>query len=341
MVIGEKPMEVKKLTVAVLTAATVLSGCAYTPTPLEEYHPLSYQLDMQAAHHWNVLAEKVAATIYANLPKKPQIPTLDTVFQAALPFGTVPAPDLAINAEPIPSSLSNAELPPPVELAQVEPVQLESVPAVAEPVPVQPVSTEPRVIELNFNNPNVGTANTEMKTVQSVQIAAAPPIVSLPPATINQYPATPIAPPPILSATPLSALSIGNEDVAPLPPALYINPPRGGQETPFMMAFHDLLRSHLVQKGIVVSTRPDSVNTFCSDITTCKPMLLDYDLQIVHHKDRRGRRYYGQPATEVVIHTNITDGDLVVFSRSDIYYINTGDDDHYQRRTKTLRVTDR
>jgi len=34
------------------------------------------------------------------------------------------------------------------------------------------------------------------------------------------------------------------------------------------------------------------------------------------------------------------DGDLVIFSRSDTFYINAGDDDHYSRNTKSLKVVD-
>ena len=58
----------------------------------------------------------------------------------------------------------------------------------------------------------------------------------------------------------------------------------------------------------------------------------------MQHKDRW---HVLEPESEVLINTAVTDGDLVVFSRSDMYYINAGDGDHYQRGTKTLKVVDR
>jgi hypothetical protein len=121
-------------------------------------------------------------------------------------------------------------------------------------------------------------------------------------------------------------------------PVLYINPPRGGYETKFGHSFHKLLRSHLTQKGIAVSTRPDTVSTYCTTGRFCKPMILTYDIDLVNHKDRW---HVLEPESEVLINTSVTDGDLVVFSRSDMYYINSGDGDHYQRGTKTLKVVDR
>lgn len=329
-------MKTKKLTAAVIAALSFLSGCAYTPVPLEEYHALSNQLDMQAVHHWDVLAEKVATTIYDNLPKQPEPADLNSVFQEALPVGTVPGPN-AGGMEPIPVALNTQPIaePAPVVIEPIpEPVVIEVEPVVVvndnAVVPIEPVSTTPEVVELDLPP---GT-----KRIKSFAHA---PVVSMPPPAIVQHPAAAMAPPPVLAANPITSFSVGAEDVAPLPPSLYINPPRGGQESPFMLAFHDLLSSHLVQKGIVVSTRPDTVNTYCSDIATCKPMILDYKVQVVQHKDRNHYTRYTQSNTEVMIHTKITDGDLIVFSRSDLYYINRGDADHYQRRTKTIRVTDR
>lgn len=119
---------------------------------------------------------------------------------------------------------------------------------------------------------------------------------------------------------------------------IYINPPRGGKETPFSSNFKELVRSHLVQKGIPVTLRSDAATTYCSRANFCKPMILDYNVDVVHHKNRS--RWIDEPKSEVVIHTALLDGDLVIFSRSDAFYINTGDDDHYSRNTKSLKVVD-
>jgi hypothetical protein len=304
-------------------------------------------LDMQAVHHWDVLAEKVATTIYDNLPKQPEPADLSSVFQEALPIGTVPSPDVMGSMDPIPIALDSTPISQPITVEEIAP---EPVAIAIEPmpldvvsvndsavVPITPINGPVRVVELDLP-----PGTMRMNAMQAATPMYAPaPVVSLPPPAIVQHPAAMVAPPPVLSANPITAFSVGQEDVAPLPPSLYINPPRSGQEAPFMLAFHDLLRSHLVQKGIVVSTRPDTVNTYCADIATCKPMILDYNVQVVQHKDRARYNQYNQSNAEVLIHTKITDGDLVVFSRSDLYYINRGDADHYQRRIKTIRVTDR
>jgi hypothetical protein len=119
---------------------------------------------------------------------------------------------------------------------------------------------------------------------------------------------------------------------------IYINPPRGSKETHFSNNFKDLLRARLVQKGIPVTIRSDAATTYCSRASFCKPMILDYNVDVVHHKNRS--RWIDEPKSEAIVHTSLLDGDLVIFSRSDTFYINTGDDDHYSRNTKSLKVVD-
>lgn len=119
---------------------------------------------------------------------------------------------------------------------------------------------------------------------------------------------------------------------------IYINPPKGGKETAFSDNFRELVRSRLVQKGIPVTTRADGAVTYCSQANFCKPMILDYNVDVVHHKNRS--HWIEEPKSEVVVHTALLDGDLVIFSRSDAFYINTGDDDQYTRNTKSLKVVD-
>ncbi len=166
--------------------------------------------------------------------------------------------------------------------------------------------------------------------------------------------------------------------------ALYINPPKRGQETDFGVAFGRMLRNQLVRRGIMVTTNPDGVNTFCTASASCKPMVLDYDIQVVHHKDRdaslltpglfsassvgvwliaqivtqwqnpewavapiavaldlnaaKNLRFPGQTNTEVAVTTSIMDGDLVVYGETNVYYINEGDDDQYEKGTQTYRM---
>jgi len=173
-------------------------------------------------------------------------------------------------------------------------------------------------------------------------------------------------------------------DAVPVANALYINPPKRGQETDFGIAFGKMLSNQLVQRGIMVTTNPDGVNTYCTASASCKPMIVNYDIQVVRHKDRetsmlmpgvfstssigiwtlaqiinkwsnpewaiapialaldinaaKNMRFPGQTNTEVVVSTNIMDGDLIVYGETNIYYINGGDDDHYQKGTQTYKM---
>ena len=139
-----------------------------------------------------------------------------------------------------------------------------------------------------------------------------------------------------LNAPTLGSTAASTDDLTRV--VIYINPPRGGKETHFANNFKELVRARLVQKGIPVTTRPDAATTYCSQAKFCKPMILDYNIDVVHHKNRS--RWIEEPKSEVVVHTALLDGDLVIFSRSDTFYINTGDDDHYSRNTKSLKVVD-
>ncbi|MDM8545544.1 hypothetical protein [Candidatus Venteria ishoeyi] len=262
-------MKRQYLSVAVLTA--LLAGCSqyYQPVPVETIRPLSNQLDMQAAHHWERLAEQVASNIQANLPNQP-----GTLSGMSAPAPVEPMAMAASGSDPL-TDLPPGTLPPP------------------GPQPEQ----QPRVVHLDMDAP----------------------VLTIPPMPESNY----SAPTPSFSA--------------PVRPVIYINPPRGGQETLFAHSFGDLLRAHLVQKGVAVSTNPGSVNSFCTQASYCKPLVLDYNVELVQHKDRWRVR---ESSSEVLISTALTDGDLVVFSRSDIFYIRPGDGDHYDHGRTTLRVVD-
>lgn len=273
------------LLLASVTLLAVLGGCSHAPIPVATSYPATTQQRMQAAHHWQVLADHVASRIQERLPNR-------------------------INNQGMTVGM------PPV------------------------MGTEPAMVE-----------DTSL-------LAPAPEPLPL--------------------------------DMGPAPtgyakePALYVNPPKRANETPFGNAFYQLLRGALVNKNMIVTNQPDRVRANCPGIDACTPMLVNYDIQLVHHKDRNGTinypgrftvgaatmwlvahiadkwdppawsvmplavamdindwrklRFPGQTNTEIVITTTITDGDLVVFSESNIYYINTGDDDHYEKQEKTFKV---
>jgi len=257
----------------ILISTFLLNACSHSPVPLAESYPFSKQKRMQAAHHWDILAQHTATRI-----------------QASLPTHTTPDPF---------------------------------------------VQDANRLVDAN------GAVSNAMVGLDAM-------------------------------------------DAVPVSNALYINPPKRGQETDFGVAFGKMLRNQLVQRGIMVTTNPDGVNTYCTASASCKPMIVDYDIQVVRHKDRetallmpgihstasvgvwalaqiinkwqnpewavapialaldvnaaKNMRFPGQTNTEVIISTSIMDGDLIVYGETNIYYINAGDDDHYHKGTQSYRM---
>ncbi|MDM8558235.1 hypothetical protein [Candidatus Parabeggiatoa sp. HSG14] len=61
-------------------------------------------------------------------------------------------------------------------------------------------------------------------------------------------------------------------------PSLFIKTREGQERNPFGKAFYSLLTTKLVQQGLVVLNRNDHSN---------KMLVVEYDMQVVHHKDRR------------------------------------------------------
>ncbi len=263
------------LSIAIVTS--LLGACSYHPVPYETIRPQHHQLDMEAAEHWNQLAEQVAANIQAHLPHSQADTFVAPPMSMELPT--------AIGADPL-ADLPPGTLPPP------------------GPVP-EPTATAPAVIQLDLSDPNLSFPTQGMGSMS------------------------------IASTAPVALNSMPQNNTRPV---LYINPPRSGFETPFAYGFHDLLRSHLVQKGVAVTTQPNTVNTHCTNAMFCRPMVLNYNVDTLEHKDRW---HVYEPRTEVIVNTSVSDGDLVVFSRSDIYYINPGDQDHYVRGTRSLKVVDK
>ncbi|MEK7990034.1 MAG: hypothetical protein VSS52_003445 [Thiotrichaceae bacterium] len=148
-------------------------------------------------------------------------------------------------------------------------------------------------------------------------------------------------------------------------PPVHIRFTKDYEEVPFGKAFYHMLRTRLLQKGVVVTTDTEYKDT----------LLLDFDMQVVRHKDRRltypppgsfsalagsiwlvskaiddwtypeaallpfalvadvglAMDYYlpGETNTEVIISTAVTMGNQYIFGDTGIYYINTDDDDHY------------
>ncbi len=168
-------------------------------------------------------------------------------------------------------------------------------------------------------------------------------------------------------------LTFPNADT--LPP-VFVNISNKQEEIPFGKAFYNLLNTKLIQQSLVVLTNDAGFDG--------ETFVINYDMQVVHHKDRRLTYpppgvyttlaggvwmvakaidswkypglsllpfalaadtdalldYYlpGETNTEVIITTSVTMGQQYVFGDSRMYYINTGDYDHYENIARTYQV---
>jgi len=84
----------KKIILFTIALLAVLTGCARYPIPIALSHPTNYQLKMQSAQHWEVLAEDVAQRIktslkatFPNAVVKPSIFIRYTKEYEKVPFG--------------------------------------------------------------------------------------------------------------------------------------------------------------------------------------------------------------------------------------------------------------
>jgi hypothetical protein len=320
----------KKTQVLVLTLTALTTvACSHTPMPVAKNFAHSEQRVMQAAHHWDVLAAVVAEKVYNKL-------------------------NTEHSAQPVHALISSPA---------ASPLPLPTTPTVAESPPIvmfNPQSTDGNYTPLNLYT---GAGVTPSESYQPVSTYSAPEVSS-----------------PGFS----SAATIMH--TAAFPP-LYL--PAPSENAPiFNKTFYNLLRSHLIRNDLMVVNRSDGPYSACySPNVPCKALTMEYDINVVQHKDRNapfrlpGRitalatagaisayiinnvEHYGQAAwsvipvigllewpnfkrmywpdetnTEVAITVTATDGDFVIFSDSNIFYINTGDSDHYEKRARTFRM---
>jgi hypothetical protein len=86
----------KRYAVFIIALVIITTGCTHRPIPLATSYPLSAQRRMQAAHHWDVLAENVAERLkktmdltFVNAPTPPPIYIKTDQDLVESPFGRV------------------------------------------------------------------------------------------------------------------------------------------------------------------------------------------------------------------------------------------------------------
>ncbi|MEN9460196.1 MAG: hypothetical protein RIS84_216 [Pseudomonadota bacterium] len=112
-------------------------------------------------------------------------------------------------------------------------------------------------------------------------------------------------------------------------PPIYIRYTKNEEETDFGRIYYSFLRAELARKGLTVLTNNDR-NT----------LILDYGVQILHHKERAATPSSSQDetGTEVVINTTVTYGTQHIFDDAQMFYINTEDEDQYRRSGRRFAV---
>lgn len=159
---------------------------------------------------------------------------------------------------------------------------------------------------------------------------------------------------------------------------IYIRTTPEQQKAAFGKTFDDLLRNQLIQRGLFVITNkcyrdkvtrindanthplaPDNMTRVdrqrfrnesmlqrenlldCEDdIKYDNPLMLEYEMQVTQHKHRRvGGLLLGPvTSTEVAITTSMTLGNQYIFGDTAMYYINTGDQDHYENDSRSFNL---
>lgn len=102
-------------------------------------------------------------------------------------------------------------------------------------------------------------------------------------------------------------------------PSIFIRYTKDYEKIPFGKAFYHLLRSKLVQKGMVV----------LNDMSYKDTLLLDYDMQVLLHSETD---------TEVLVNVTMSLRQQFIFGDSRVYYIDNGDFDHYENDSKNFAV---
>ena len=135
---------------------------------------------------------------------------------------------------------------------------------------------------------------------------------------------------------------------------IYVKPPN---DRPFSMAFHDLLRTRLVSRGMQVADVPEAAT-----------LMLEYNVQTVLHDSSRGSwlpslaamgigivhlatgQYTTTSDHEIIINSSIIHHNRYVMHLSHVAYINEADwplyvspesSDPMARRTRTVHITGR
>lgn len=183
------------------------------------------------------------------------------------------------------------------------------------------VGAPPTEIGLSGNEVNVAPKVIEFDFSKGVpeETAAAPVPMEEPIAVTLPEPATaPVAAPPLPNHS------------------LYINPPRQDQDALFGRSFHAMLKTELVKRGIIVTANPNSAGTFCTQLSTCRPLILDYNIKLVPNP-----HVSTDIASEVMVATTIMDGDVVVFGETQTYYVSGADNHLYERQARTFKVVNK
>ncbi|MCP4697859.1 MAG: OmpA family protein [Gammaproteobacteria bacterium] len=281
----------------VIIFAVLLSACTRTPLPIAAAYPISTQKRMQAAHHWDVLAEHLSRRIRISL----QGHTLKPVKSAR----SAQPRDLLLQLNNVLFDFGMAYL------------REDALPVIEDLVkfmrenPGRNVRFEGHTDSIGSVEDNQGLSERRAAALRRVLVAQGinPARISTKaysehmPLAGNDNPAgrqknrrveiTVSGGSNAMMSRAGAGPGIGADTLAvtpdnfaaPAQPALYIRQPE--RKSSFARGFHSLLTTHLVKKGLRITTNKNSAGSYCAAPgAACKPLVLNYSIQVIRHKGR-------------------------------------------------------
>jgi hypothetical protein len=368
-------MSNRKLVISLSLASVLVASCTNTPVPIPvaKNHPYSEQHIMQAAHHWDVLAADVAEKVYRRLNSETFSQPAAMINPAPAPMMPAPSPAPSVSAPPPAPMGSNApavttfdpnnpsasfnqySASRPVNNSSYTPLDLyqgvggQPVATQRSTLPAPPPTTAPAGMAMPAPmaiDPGFTSASAVMQT------GGIPPLFIRPPAHNA----------PVFDKTFFNLLrsrllqndlmvvsrSDGpyNSCYAPNVPcrSLVVDYAVNVVNHKARLPKHVTLAGSRAAKVIVPAAllgsaawMIDKGNHWGEKAWALLP-LSGFVAMAAEYSTFKELYFPDETATEVAVTTTVSDGDFVIFSDTSIYYIHTGDQDHYEKGTSRYRV---
>lgn len=344
-------------TIVTLVVCALLAGaCSRMPIPAAKNHAYSEQYVMQAAHHWDVLASHVADKMYNKMSAE-MSSMQPTVVAVPQPVQPVPAP-LTMQSVPMPGGMAMqsynqgynpalGSVPP----QNITPLHVYQGASMQTGYPSAPA----------YNTYAAGGFQPVTASPGGAYPSAAPQVVS--PGFTMAAAVTPGMPPLYIEEPRVGASSFVRSFYHLLRTHLtrkdlkLVNRPEG----PYSNCYSANMpcRALEVKYDVEVVNHKDRGGPIRYPGRITAALLAGgasaYLLEEASHSGEKAwavaplallgetltaKKFYwpDETNTEVVISVSVSDGELVIFNDTSIYYVNTGDQDHYHKNSRVYKV---